>query len=190
MRVYIITPLVILSFISTLSGQDSPSLRLHLQGYNVVFPGIEVAYQYPIYRHTFNEEKQNELVVNIAPVIDVYQYKGNHTGIGLMGELNLQYIFPKGYLVETYGGFGMLEAILSGKVYELNDSGEFEESRFKGNLYSNWKTGFGFGKFIHLKSGNKMLLNLKGGIRRVRTPGAWIAASTSIGVHFLFKGRR
>lgn len=185
MRPFIIISLFYFLSIVNVKGQDSASLRVHLQGYNLVFPGVEIAYQYPILKGSFNEDKPNTLILNLAPVIDFYAYKGNHFGVGLTGELNIQQLFSKGMIFEIYGGYGILDAILSGTTYELNEVGEFETRKNKGNLYLNWKAGLGLSKIVALKSGKTICFNLRAGVRQAKTPGAFSVPNISMGANFL-----
>lgn len=161
-------------------AQKDASLRLHLQGYNFVFPAAEVAYEYPFYTKPFGESGK-KLQAIIAPTADVYFYRGNHTGIGINGDLSVKYTTSKGFEYQIFGSYGLLRTILAGKTYELNDNGEFESSSLKGNWYSQWKTGFGFGKRLANKP---ISINFRAGVREARLPGAFIVPSVGLGVNW------
>jgi len=180
---YIISILSFL-FLCNLKGQDHSTLRFHVQGYNLVFPGIEIAFQQPILKSTLNVEKQNKFIINAAQVLDFYVQKRNHSGIGFMEELNLQFQDSQGFIFETYGGFGMLISILSGDVYELNDNGKFESNKLKGNVYTTWKAGLAIAKVHQLSSGRITSYQLRTGIRYAKTPGALIVPNISFGVNY------
>ena len=177
--------LLLCAFIQ-LNAQESSSLRLHLQGYNLVFPGLEVAWEYPIFAKKFTnkKEKTSTLQAIIAPVAEVYFYRGNHTGIAINGDLSLKYQLNNGLEFQAYGGIGLLNAILAGEVYELGDNGEFTSSKLKGNRYVQWKTGFGFGKHLTTKNGKPISINLRAGIREARLPAGPIIPSITIGVNY------
>jgi hypothetical protein len=181
----ILTAIFFLILSCTGKAQDKSVLRFHLQGFNLVFPGVEIAYQSPIIKYAFNEEKQNKFFVSLSPVVDFYVQKKNHTGIGLMGEVNLQYQSSRRFIYEIYGGFGMLAAILSGEVYELNSQGDFEKSKLKGNIYQSWKTGIGISKMVSTKSNKMLAYHLRVGVRHAKTPGAFIIPNVSLGVNFI-----
>ena len=190
MKIISLTLILSLVLITNTNAQDQPALRLNLQGYNVIFPGVEIAYQHPIFKRTLNQSKQNKFILNLAPVFDFYHYKGNHTGIGLTGEMNLQIISKKGFISELYGGYGLLGSILSGEVYELNDQDRFESNNLKGNVYTNWKVGFGFAKRCSFKSGKILYLNFRAGIRHAKTPGAFVTPIFNLGVNFLLNQKK
>jgi|GEM_PF-2868556 len=175
---------ILLIFLFSLSGkaQKNSSLRLHMQGYNLVFPGVEIAYQYPIINHIISEEKQNKFVAQLSPVVDFYVQKNNHTGIGLMGELSLQYQSSQRINFEIYGGFGILAGILAGEIYEQNAQGDFEKSNFKGNIYQSWKAGLGISKSVLSKKGRMLSYHLRLGARYAKTPGAITVSNVSFGI--------
>ena len=166
-----------------LVAQESPSLRFHIQGYNYVFPGFEVAYEQPLLTKNFGESNRKVQLI-AAPSVDFYQYKGNHTGISLNGELNLKYADARGIEFLLFGGYGLLESILSGDVYELDENGEFTSSKLKANLYSQWKSGIGIGKRMNDKPFG---VNLRLGVRYAALPAAVIVPNLSIGVNWYFK---
>lgn len=174
---------LLIGFLPQLDAQENASWRFHLQGYNFVFPGVEVAYEYPVYTKYFGESGQ-KLQAVIAPVADIYFYRGNHTGIGLNGDLSLKYTTAKGFEYQVFGGYGIVEAVLAGEVYEANGSGGFESSSFRGNLYPQWKAGVGFGKKLAEKP---LSINLRIGVREARLPAAFIVPNLSVGVNWYFK---
>ncbi|MFK7926516.1 MAG: hypothetical protein AB8H47_31495 [Bacteroidia bacterium] len=172
--------------ITSLSAQENASWRFHLQGYNFVFPGVELAYEYPFYTKTLGESGQ-KLQAVIAPVVDVYAYRGNHTGISLSGDLSLKYSTAKGFEYQIFGAYGILEAVLAGDVFEANGSGGFESSSLKGNLYPQWKAGVGFGKKLADKP---ISINLRIGVREARLPAAYIVPNASVGINWFFKAQQ
>ncbi len=180
----ILTVIVLLLLSYNGKAQEKSALRLHLQGYNLVFPGAEIAYQFPIVKRTINEEKQNKFLVNVAPVTDFYVQKKNHTGFGLMGEGSFQYQTSKRFIYEIYGGMGMLAAILSGDVYELNSQGEFEKNNLQGNIYQSWKAGFGISKLVSPESDRLIAYHFRIGVRHAKMPGAFIVPNMSLGVNY------
>lgn len=170
-------------FSGTISSQDDSSLRLHFQGYNLIFPGIELAYQYPILNHSFGEKKPKQFIVHASPVLDFYRQIDNHSGLGLSAELNSQLLFQNQFTLEAYGGLGFQQAILAGTVYEIDETGNFVENKLKANTYLIWKAGIGIGKIIHRKNGNPMLLSLRTGVRKNSSPGRTITPNMSIGLN-------
>jgi len=169
-----------LGVLPQLDAQESASWRFHLQGYNLVFPGLEVAYEYPVYTHSFGESGQ-KLQVVLAPVADIYFYRGNHTGIGLNGDLSLKYTTSNGFEMQAFGGYGILGAVLAGEVYEPNGSGGFESSSFKGNLYPQWKAGVGFGKKLADKP---LSINFRICVREAKLPAATLTPNLSLGINW------
>ncbi len=174
-----------LSF-TLLNAQENSSLRLHIQGYNFVFPGLEVAWEYPLWSKKISskKEKTSTFLVTVAPVAEVYFYRGNHTGLGINGDLSVKYRFNNGFELQAYGGMGLLNAILAGEVYELDDNGEFTSSKLKGNRYFQWKTGFGFGKHLTTKNGKALSINLRAGIREARLPAGPIIPNVTLGANY------
>lgn len=168
-------------------AQETRSFRTHLQAYNYVFPGIELAYEMPVITQANKKDNQKGFQLNLAPVFDLYFYRGNHTGLSLIAEMNIKYFGKKGYTYQVFGGYGGVYEILSGEVYEMNESGAFTSSKLKGNLYSQYKFGFGFGKFVYLKSGKKAHISLRGGIREARTPGGFLVPNFSAGINWPLK---
>lgn len=178
---------VLLSLICYFHGnaQESASWRLDLQGYNVVFPGIQIAREFPVW--TLNREvgegKSHLMQLRVAPTAEVYFYKGNHTGFGLNGEASLTYRFANDFGVFLYGSMGALASVLAGEVFEQNPDGTFT-SGTKGNLYSQWSTGFGFGKSL-MKSHNKPLcINIRAGVRQANFPATLITPNVSLSLNW------
>jgi len=170
-----------------IQAQDQPSLRLHIQGYNVVFPGIETAIEFPILQWELGKKKHNLKIV-VAPVLDFFSYRGNYNGLGMVAELNPKITLESGWSYEIYGGIGLVNAFLSGTTYELQSDGSFSEQKAKSNQYLNLKAGFGVGKNISI-SNKQYVLSLRAGIREIRVPGYFLAPTTSIGVSIPLKSK-
>ena len=164
-----------------LNAQNEPSWRIHYQGYNLVFPGLEVAWEYPLLTKSFGDNGR-KLQAVVAPTTEFYYHAGNHTGFSLNGDLSLKYTTSKGFEYLLFGSVGALEAVLAGEVYELGDNGEFTSSKLKGNLYSQWKAGFGIGKSIPNKP---FVVNLRAGVRQARFPAPELTPNVSLGVNWL-----
>jgi len=172
-----------------LKAQEYNTLRLKLKGYNVYIPGFEVAYQHNFFKYQLKNEKYNvnkdyALLLNIAPVLDVILYQGNHTGIGLMAETNFQFKFSNGFLPEIFGGYGLYNAFLSGTTYELNENNQFESSNFKAIVYRTWKAGIGLGKIKKLKSNRLYAYSFRMGVRKTNFPGSASTPMVSLGLSY------
>ncbi|MEL6654298.1 MAG: hypothetical protein AAFQ87_26210, partial [Bacteroidota bacterium] len=142
--------------------------------------GLEVAYEYPVFTQYFGGSGKN-LQVILSPVVDVYAYRGNHTGVSLNGDLSLRYATVNGFSYQAFGAYGVLGTVLAGEVYEASPNGGFESSRIKGDLYPQWKIGIGIGQKI---ANTPISLNLRLGVREARLPGGSPVPNTSIGINW------
>ena len=169
-----------------MNAQTASSWRFDLQGYNVVFPGLQVAKEFPILTINTHEaqNKSNFLQLRVAPTAEIYFYRGNHTGISLNGELNVRYHFDNNFEMSLYGSFGALEAILVGKVFMQNPDGTFTSSSAKGNLYSQWNTGFVVGKSFQTSNDRKYTVSARAGVRQATFPAAAITPNIGLSLNW------
>lgn len=181
-----ITLLVALLFLTYDIGcQDRPSLRGHVQGYNLFSPGLELAYQHPLIILNLPKKTHNKLILNVAPVIDFYVHRDNHIGLGGIGELVLQYQLARQFIIEVYAGYGGLKGFLLGDVYALNDIQQLSKSSSKENDYKSEKIGIGFAKKFGLLK--NWAIHFRYGFRQTNFPGVNPVDNVSFGIIFLLK---
>ncbi len=184
-----ITTFLLLAFMSIQAvAQVQPSLRTHLKGYVIVFPGVELAVEFPIKTWSLSEAKTHELIINASPVIDFFNYRGNYNGLGLMAELNPKLNLENGWTYELFGGVGLVNAFLARTAYEIQPDGTFSEKNAKSNQYFSWKAGLGIGKSITI-SGKNYSVGFRIGAREVRTPGYLVAPEASVGIIIPLKSK-
>ena len=167
-----------------MNAQTASSWRFDLQGYNLVFPSLQVAKEFPLLSVNTHENKSNLLELRVAPTAEIYFYKGNHTGISLNGELNLRYRLNNDFEFGLYGSVGALEAILAGEVFEQNPDGTFTSSSNKGNLYSQWNTGFSIGKSLQNSNNQPFSISVRAGARRDGSPAAEITPNIGLSLNW------
>ncbi len=183
-----ILPALFLMLCLTLQAQNIPSWRLHLQGYNVLHSGLELAWEYPILHKVKTNKKDKDRIYQLllAPTFDFYHQKDNHTGLSLNGEVILKTIGSKGMEFQLYGGAGGIQTILAGEVYEMDSNGDFSSSKLKGNLHRHWKVGFGFGYNLFTTKEKPYAVSFRAGIRQLNLPASPITPSLGIGVNYYF----
>ncbi len=183
----LITFLLFFSF--NLFAQKQHSFRLHLQGYNLVNPGIELAYEMPLITATKTNKKtkNRHYQIAVSPVFEFYHQRINHSGLSLGADLILRTISHKGFEIMAFGNTSLLQTILAGEIYELDDNNQFTSGRLKGNRHFQWKTGIGFGYNAMKTKQKPYAVNMRLGIRQQNMPASPIVGTISIGMNYFLK---
>lgn len=183
-----ITLCLLLACCLSVYAQDSPGLRLHLQGYNILTPGFELAWEYPLLSRTktTKKNKTRQYQILAAPVFETYFQKGNHTGLSVDGEVLLRLTAGKGHAFQVQSSVGLLRTFLHGTVYELDDNNNFVERKLAGNLHTQWKAGFAYGYDFSVQKEKPFSIQLRVGARRANMPASPVVPSVSLGATWYY----
>lgn len=184
---FFIIPIILCSIFSS-HAQNQNSLRVHIEGVNIFYPGIELGYEIPFLTNTKTTKKEKIRLKQllVAPTLEFYNQKINHAGVSIGADIIAKHIGHNGFEFLFFANGGLLQTILSGDVYEQNEDGSFSSSKIKGNRHFQWKAGFGLGKHLMKVSDRPLSFNMRLGVRQQNLPGSWIVFTGSAGVNYYF----
>ena len=138
---------IIILFISLCSfiyaeDNNNERLTLDLSYYGVLgtHPGLKTGIEFPITEKNREKLKKEKIRVStsklyIAPNIGLYHHKRFHNAFFTELEIGYRKTFYSGFGLELSSGLGYTRSFLSGKTYEVSDSGEVDTVLFAGSSY-------------------------------------------------------
>lgn len=136
--------------------RPAPGLRLHYYGYWLFHPGVQAAWEQPLWQHVREKRGKREGQIwhslYAAPQLTCYAHRKNHYGIAPGLEAGYQATRRKGFEYQAFISGSYLLTLLANPVWEQQPDGSFARKRLAGrgsfmpgggiSLGQNlWKTG-------------------------------------------------